>query len=278
MPYLDIRNLRVSLKLPSGQFDAVRGVDIAVEKGEIYGLVGESGSGKTMSCMTLLGLTPKNAVVDAERLQLDDIDLLTADWSKIRGRRVTMIFQDPAAALNPVFTIGSQIDGVLRRHTKFDRNTRFLRALQLLEDVGLPDPKGVLKRYPHQLSGGMQQRALIALALSAGADLLIADEPTTALDVTIQAQILKVLKGLRDQYGLTILFITHDLGVVANICDRATVLRLGQVMETGPVNELFQRPTHPYTKALLAALPHHGKRGQPLKTVPANLAVSQETR
>ena len=276
MAFLEIQNLWVKLPLPHGEIEAVRGVSLSVEKGEIFGLVGESGSGKTMTCLTLSGLAPTSARVVADKLFLDGVDLQNVDWRSIRGSRVAMIFQDPASALNPVFKIGSQIDLVLKRHTKLEAQARRQRVIELLRDVGLPDPAAVAQRYPHQLSGGMQQRALIALALSAGADLLIADEPTTALDVTIQAQILKLLRKLRDQYGLTILFITHDLGVVANICDRAAVLRLGRLMETGPVNELLKQPKHPYTKALLEALPNKANRGQRLKTVPAELAVSEE--
>ena len=276
MPYLEIANLSVAIPLPAGAVNAVRGVSLTVEKGEIFGLVGESGSGKTITCMTLSGLAPKEASVTADRLSLDGINLLNADWRSVRGSRVAMIFQDPAAALNPVFTIGSQIDMALRRHTKLVRSARQSRIEELLRDVGLPDPGDIARRYAHQLSGGMQQRAMIALALSAGADLLIADEPTTALDVTIQAQILRLLKGLRERYALTILFITHDLGVVANICDRAAVLRLGQVMEIGPVDELLRQPKHPYTKALLEALPTRANRGRRLKTVPAEFAVEEE--
>lgn len=273
MAYLEIENLNVAIPLPHGDVHAVRGVRLSVEKGEIFGLVGESGSGKTMTCMTLSGLAPKSARVTADRLVLDGIDLQKVDWRVIRGSRVAMIFQDPAAALNPVFTVRYQIDLALKRHTKLSKQERRDRIFKLLTDVGLPEPAAVAGRYPHQLSGGMQQRVMIALALSAGADLLIADEPTTALDVTIQAQILRLLKGLRDQYGLTILFITHDLGVVANVCDRAAVLRLGQVMETGPVGELLRQPKHPYTKALLDALPSRSNKGRRLKTVPAELAV-----
>ena len=184
-----------------------------------------------------------------------------------------MVFQDPAASLNPVFRVGHQIEQVLRRHTSLSGSTRKARCLELLGDVGLADPARVARLYPHQMSGGMQQRALIALALSAGAELLIADEPTTALDVTVQAQILNLLKSLRDRLNLTILFISHDLGVIAQLCDRVAVMHLGAIVEEGEVREVLGNPAHAYTRALLAAIPGRNERGKPLPTVASAFAA-----
>lgn len=271
MAYVDIQGMRVVLRLPAQDLEVVKGVDLVVEKGEIFGIVGESGSGKTMTTTALLGLTPVNAKVTATRMTVDGIDLRTPDWAAVRGRKIAMIFQDPAASLNPVFTVGQQIGHVLKCHSGLGRAARRKRLIALLGEVGLPEPDRVAQLYPHQMSGGMQQRVLIALALSAGADLLIADEPTTALDVTVQAQILELLKSLRDRLGLTILFITHDLGVIAQICDRVAVMHQGQVVETGTVDAVLHRPGHAYTRALLAAIPSRTRRGQPLPTVAATM-------
>ena len=266
MRYVHVDNLHVHIGSGRGSIHAVRGVTLTVDKGEIHGLAGESGSGKTMTCLTLLGLLPPLAEVAANRLEFDGVDLLRADWRAIRGARIAMIPQDPAAALNPVYRIRYQMDRVLCAHTSLHRGQRTARATQLLEDVGLPDPERAMTLYPHQMSGGMQQRALIAMALGAGADLLIADEATTALDVTVQAQLLNLLSALRARHGLTIIFITHDLVLLSNFCDRASVMRHGRIAESGSVDALFRAPGHPYTQALLAALPGQYCRGMRIPT------------
>ena len=266
MAYVHVENLRVRIGTGSSPIHAVRGVTLKIDRGEIHGLAGESGSGKSMTCLTLLGLVPQTAEVAADRLEFDGIDLLRADWRTIRGARIAMIPQDPAAALNPVYRIRYQMDRVLGAHTRLRRRERVARAIRLLEDVGLPDPQRVMALYPHQMSGGMQQRALIAMALGAGADLLIADEATTALDVTVQAQLLSLLSALRARYGLTIIFITHDLALLSNFCDRTSVMQHGRIVEHGAVDALFRTPRHPYTRALLAAIPGQYSRGMRIPT------------
>ncbi len=271
MAYVDVRNLRISLRLPAGTLDVVRGIDLQVDQGEIFAIVGESGSGKTMATTALLGLGPSNALTTADRMEVGGLDLTQGRWFEVRGTKIAMIFQDPAASLNPVFRVGWQMDQVLRTHTTLGRAARRARCLQLLDEVGLPEPDRVLRLYPHQMSGGMQQRVLIALALSAGADLLIADEPTTALDVTVQAQILALLRSLRDRHRLTILFISHDLGIISRFCDRVAVMRQGRVVEQGRVSDVLRDPQHPYTQALLAAIPGRNPRGHALPTLASSL-------
>lgn len=271
MAYVDVRNLRITLRQPAGPLEVVRGIDLQVDQGEILAIVGESGSGKTMATMALLGLAPPNALTTADRMEVGGFDLTQGRWSEVRGSKIAMIFQDPAASLNPVFRVGWQMDQVLRCHSSQGRAARRERCLQLLAEVGLPDPERVLRLYPHQMSGGMQQRVLIALALSAGADLLIADEPTTALDVTVQAQILGLLRALRDRRRLTILFISHDLGIISQFCDRVAVMRQGRVVEQGRVPEVLRDPQHPYTRALLAAIPGRNPRGLALPTLASSL-------
>ncbi len=266
MAYVCVDNLHVRIGTGSGSIHAVRGVTLKIDRGEIHGLAGESGSGKTMTCLTLLGLAPRTAEVAADRLEFDGVDLLRADWRTIRGARITMIPQDPAAALNPVYRIRYQMERVLCAHTRLRRRERSARAIRLLEDVGLPDPERVMALYPHQMSGGMQQRALIAMALAAGADLLIADEATTALDVTVQAQLLNLLSALRARHGLTIIFVTHDLALLSNFCDRASVMQHGRIVEGGTADALFRTPGHPYTQALLAAAPGQYSRGMRIPT------------
>ena len=273
---LDIQGLSVTIPSPAGPVQAVRRIDLSIAKGEIHGLIGESGCGKTMTGMALLGLTPAGAQVAGRVLAFDGIDL-SKSAAALRGRRVALISQDPAAALNPVLTIGRQMDDVLATHSQHPKADRTAAAVALLAATGLPDAAKLLKRYPHQLSGGMQQRVVIAQALATGADFLIADEPTTALDVTVGAQVLALLRQLVVDRGLTVLMITHDMDVVAAVCDRATVLYAGLSVETGPARAILTRPRHPYTAALLAALPDAAPHGQRLAVIEGQIPPSTQT-
>jgi ABC-type dipeptide/oligopeptide/nickel transport system ATPase component len=265
-PLLEIRGLSVTIPTPEGDVHAVRAVDLEIGRGDIHGLIGESGSGKTMTGMAMLGLVPKGSRIGAARFHFDGQDL-RQQASRLRGRRIGMISQDPAAALNPVLSIRRQIDDVLRTHRDLPRVARRAEALALLAATGLPDPEKVLRSYPHQLSGGMQQRVVIAQALATGADFLIADEPTTALDVSVATQVLALLRRLVAERNLTVLMITHDMDVIAEACDRVTVLYAGRSVETGPVEEVLNRPAHRYTRALLGALPDAVPRGARLAVV-----------
>lgn len=255
---LSVHDLKVSFDSYRGDVPAVRGISFDVQSGEIFGLVGESGSGKSVTAMAILRMIRPPGRIAGGSIRLDGQDLLAlnqGDMGKMRGRRIGLICQDPGSSLNPVFTVERQMMILARAHLGGTKKEMRGRALAMLEAVGLKEPQRVLAAYPHQLSGGMQQRVMIAMALTNGADFLIADEPTTALDVTIQAQILDLLASLREQENLTILFITHDLGVVAELCDRVAVARLGEIVETGSTEEILTRPSHPYTQALLANLP-----------------------
>lgn len=268
---LNIRGLTVEFRTPYGRLQALRGVDLAVDSGLVLGIVGESGCGKTVTGRAVLGLLPATAEIHGS-IQFEGHELVglrEREYRRVRGGKIAMIFQDPAAALNPVFTVGDHLWSVLRRHRPHDSRTEAVdRAHELLDEVGLPDPPRLMGRYPHQLSGGMQQRVMIAIALSGAPDLLIADEPTTSLDVTVQAQILDLLLELRRSRGLTVLLITHNMAVVERTCDRVAVLYAGRVAEEAPSSLLLQQPKHPYTQALLAALPTKASRRTPLKVVP----------
>lgn len=258
---LVVRDLRVSFDSPDGPLHAVRGIDLRVARGEAIGIVGETGSGKSVATSALLGLLPAGAHAQAAQLELDGRSLLrggTLDLDAIaalRGRGIGMIFQDPASALNPVFSIGSVMRDVLHRHEGLRGEAAQARALELLTRVGLPDPAHVLEAYPHQLSGGMKQRAAIATALAARPALLVADEPTTALDATVQAQVLALLAELQRDTGVAMIFISHDLAVVSRVCARAAVMYAGRIVEEAPVERLFAAPAHPYTRGLFAARP-----------------------
>jgi dipeptide transport system ATP-binding protein len=258
MPLLEIRNLSVAFATRHGAFKAVDGVDITVERNELLAIVGESGSGKSVAMLAVMGLLPPTATVTADRLAFDGVDLLSMsapDRRRLAGKDIAMIFQEPMSSLNPCFTVGFQIGETLKAHLKLDRRARAKRIVELLSEVGIPDPARRVDAYPHQLSGGMSQRVMIAMALSCRPKLLIADEPTTALDVTIQAQILDLLTKLRRDNGMGLVLITHDMGVVAETADRVIVQYAGQQVETNSARELFADPHHPYTAALLAALP-----------------------
>ena len=258
-PVLQIRGLRTTFSTPTGVFPAVDGVDLEVNEGETLGLVGESGCGKSVTALSTLRLLPEPpAQIEAGSVMFEGRDLLTLgseELRRVRGRRIAMIFQEPMTSLNPVFTVGNQIEEVLSVHTKMSRAERRARVVELLELVGIPEPDRRRRDYPHQLSGGMRQRVMIAMALACNPAVLIADEPTTALDVTIQAQILELIESLKRRFRMAVILITHDLGVIAEAAQRVAVLYAGRVVETGTVADLFNGPRHPYTQGLLLSMP-----------------------
>ena len=260
LPVLDVKDLKTVFRTRGGEVHAVNNVSFQLKPGELLGVVGESGSGKSVTMMSLIGLLPQPpADIRGGRVMLGDIDLRTAPAEvlrQVRGKRIGFVFQDPMTSLNPVFSVGSQIMEPLRLHMGMTKAQATERAVELLELVGIPDARKRLKSYPHQFSGGMRQRVMIAIALACDPEVLIADEPTTALDVTIQAQILELVRDLRKKLGMAIIWITHDLGVIAGIADRVMVMYGGQVVEQAPVKDLFARPQHPYTRALLKTVPH----------------------
>ncbi|MBD9525439.1 MULTISPECIES: ABC transporter ATP-binding protein [Paracoccus] len=269
MAILTIRNLTVRFATSTGSFTAVDGIDVRVDKGEVLAIVGESGSGKSVSMLAAMGLLPDTATVTADEMTFDGKDLLRMspkERRKIIGREITMIFQEPIASLNPSFTTGYQIEEVLRYNAGLSKKAARARALELFRQVGIPDPEEKLKAYPHQMSGGQCQRVMIAMAIATGPRLLIADEPTTALDVTIQKQILDLLMELQEKSGMALILITHDMGVVAETADRVQVQYKGKKMEEADVLSLFEAPKHPYTRALLSALPENAT-GDRLPTV-----------
>ncbi len=271
MAILNIRNLtvRFATATATGSFTAVDGVDISVDRGEVLAIVGESGSGKSVSMLAVMGLLPDTATVTADEMTYDGRDLLAMPASERRrliGREITMIFQEPIASLNPAFTVGFQIEEVLRLNLGLGRREARARALELFRAVGIPSPEEKLKSYPHQLSGGQCQRVMIAIAIASKPRLLIADEPTTALDVTIQKQILDLLMELQEDYGMALILITHDMGVVAETADRVVVQYKGRKMEEADVLSIFESPQNPYTRALLSALPENAT-GDRLPTV-----------
>jgi len=276
MPLLEIRNLVTAFHTPAGRVPAVDGVSLSIERGTTLGLVGESGCGKSVTAMSVLGLVASPGRIEAGQILLDrdgrSIDLVglpERQLRMIRGGRIGMIFQEPMTSLNPVFTVGNQVAEAVRLHRKVSRQAARARALELLRLVRIADPERRLDEYPHQLSGGMRQRVVIAMALACEPDLLIADEPTTALDVTIQAQVLELLADLRQRLGMAILLITHDLGVVAETCDEVAVMYAGRIVERAAAAALFARPLHPYTIGLLAARPEHRRAAaDPLAAIP----------
>jgi dipeptide transport system ATP-binding protein len=258
MALLDVRNLSVTFATRGGAFHAVSGIDIRVDENEVLAIVGESGSGKSVAMLAVMGLLPWTATVTADRLEFDGRDLRTLDDRERRamiGKDIAMIFQEPMSSLNPCFTVGFQIGETLKTHLRLNRTQRQRRIVELLEQVGITDPQRRVRAFPHQLSGGMSQRVMIAMALACNPKLLIADEPTTALDVTIQAQILDLLVRLRRENKMGLVLITHDMGVVAETAERVVVQYAGQQVEANTTAELFRHPHHPYTAALLAALP-----------------------
>ena len=275
---VDIKNERLSFFTPAGEVKALNDVSIHLKEGEVLGIVGESGSGKSVTAYSLMGLTAHPGKLMGGTLQFNghEIENMSEkEMRKIRGKEVSIIFQDPMTSLNPVYTIGNQIMEVIRLHTDKDKKQAYDRAKELLELVGINEPDKRLKQYPHELSGGMRQRVMIAIALACEPKLLIADEPTTALDVTIQAQILELMMELKDKLGMAIIMITHDLGVVASMCDRIAVMYAGRIIEYGTTDDIFYRPHHMYTKGLIRSVPRldtkEHERLVPIEGTPVDL-------
>jgi oligopeptide/dipeptide ABC transporter ATP-binding protein len=263
---LDIRDLEVGFHTRRGFLTALHGVDLTLPKGKVTGLVGESGSGKSVTSLSIMRLLGSNAEIRGGQILLDGTNLVTVserEMERVRGARVSMIFQQPRASLNPVFPVSTQLTHVLRRHRGLKGRAAWREGERMLSLVGLPNPERVMRSYPHELSGGMCQRVMIALALTCDPEVLLADEPTTALDVTLQYQIIELLRRLQIELGLTILLITHDLGLVAEMCDFVSVMYAGRIVESAPVAELFHRPAHPYTRGLMAARVKTGDRSLP---------------
>ena len=271
---LSLRDLRVSFRTPNGPVQAVRGVDIDVAAGEAVGVVGESGSGKSVTFLAMMGLLPRNAEITGSA-KVSGVELVGASRSTmngVRGKKVAMIFQDPLSALNPVHRIGDQIIEMIDAHQDISKQAAASKAVELLDIVGIPQPDQRARQYPHEFSGGMRQRVMIAMAIANDPDVLIADEPTTALDVTVQAQILDVIDRIRKEMGTAVVMITHDLGVVARIADRVQVMYGGRVVERTDVRSLYARPTHPYTMGLLNSIPRQGlERLIPIAGSPPNM-------
>ncbi|WP_028923492.1 ABC transporter ATP-binding protein [Pseudonocardia acaciae] len=271
-PLLRVEDLRIDFATEHGWANVVNGVSFEVGPGEIVGLVGESGSGKSVTSLSILGLIPTPpGRISGGHVWYDGRDLTALPVSElrnVRGNDISMIFQEPMTSLNPAFTIGDQIAEAYRRHRGGTKKAAFARAAEMLDLVGIPNARGRVRDYPHEFSGGMRQRAMIAMALICGPKLLIADEPTTALDVTVQAQIIELLRSLREETGCGIVFITHDLGVVAELCDRVVVMYAGEVVETAVGRDLFVQPKHPYTEGLLTAMPQLGERDRELPYIP----------
>jgi len=277
-PILSVRDLDVKFNLRGRQLHAIRGVSLDLYKGESLAIVGESGSGKSVFVKTFMGLLDANGWVDDGHIYYNGEDLVSytteKQWLKVRGKEIAMVLQDPMTSLNPLKTIGAQIIEAIELHQNKRGAAAYAEMLSILEDVGISDPKKRAKQYPHEFSGGMRQRVVIAIAVACRPRILICDEPTTALDVTIQAQILKLIGKLKEKYELTTVYITHDLGVVANVADRIAVMYAGDIVEIGQCEEVFYDPKHPYTWALLSSLPQLGIKGEPLYSIhgtPPNL-------
>ncbi|PGM58937.1 ABC transporter ATP-binding protein [Bacillus sp. AFS053548] len=271
---LEVRGLTTEFKSKQGSLKIIENIDLTVKKGEILGIVGESGCGKSVTSLSILQLLDKKAKIASGTVTFNNtnlVDKTEKDMRKIRGNEISMIFQDPMTSLNPVLTIGIQIGEVIQKHQKLTGSNLKKKVVHLLQLVGIPRPEAIYHEYPHRLSGGMKQRVMIAMAISCNPSLLIADEPTTALDVTIQAQILALLKSLKDDLHMSILLITHDLGVVAEMCDRVVVMYAGQVVETTDTRTLLRNPRHPYTIGLIQSTPHQSKGEKRLKSIPGQV-------
>ncbi|AEN06297.1 ABC transporter ATP-binding protein [Halolamina sp.] len=266
MALLEVKNLNTTFHTEKETIRAVDGVSFEIEEAETLGLVGESGSGKSVTARSVLGLVDEPGVVEADAIRFQGEDLTETGWDDARGD-LSIVFQDPINSMNPVYTVGNQITEALRIHQGLRGKAATEEAVSLLEDVGIPDAARRVDEYPHQFSGGMRQRAVIAIALACDPDLLVCDEPTTALDVTIQAQILELLDELQAEEDLAVLFITHDMGVIEETADRVAVMYAGELIETAPVTELFDQPSHPYTRGLLASIPGRTVKGDRLPTI-----------
>lgn len=273
-PLLSVRDLRTWFSEDELVAKAVDGVSFDVDRGETLGIVGESGSGKTMTANAIMRLLPAGGRITGGQIVFDGeqvLELREEEVRRLRGKRMAMIFQNPMTSLNPAYTVGRQMSDMLMHHEQMSRDAALARARDLLQEVGIPAVERQINAYPHQLSGGMRQRVIIAMALSCEPDLLIADEPTTALDVTIQAQILALMDEIAANPSRAILFISHDFGVIARLCDEVVVMYQGRVVESGPVQRVLDAPEHPYTRALLGAIPRPGQRGTRLATVDEQL-------
>ena len=269
-PLLAVERLQTHFPTSQGVLRAVDGVSFTLERGEVLGLVGESGCGKSVTSLSIMRLVPPPGRIAAGRVLFEGENLLAKDdeaMRRVRGARIAMVFQEPMTSLNPVFSIGDQIAAAVLAHAGGGRRAAWEHGVAMLDRVQVPSPRQRARDFPHQLSGGLRQRAMIALALASGPAVLIADEPTTALDVTIQAQILDLLRRLQAERGMAVLLITHDLGVVAELCHRVAVIYAGRIVEIAPVRSLFARPLHPYTRGLLQCLPHPSRFGRPLTTI-----------
>ena len=273
-PLLEVKDLQISFFKDKREIPAIRGISYTLRRGEVLGIVGESGSGKSVSSRAIMRLVAPGEKITGGEILFDGRDVLKmtdAETAKMRGSDISMIFQDPMTSLDPLFPIGYQIEEVLKKHTSMDKAARIARMLELLTLVGINQPERRLSQYPHEFSGGMRQRVMIAMALACSPKLLIADEPTTALDVTIQAQIIDLLKSLKDRLNMAIIFITHDMGVVADICDRIAVMYAGEIVEMGSKREIFYSHQHPYTEGLLASVPKvDGEEKVPLQPIEGN--------
>jgi oligopeptide transport system ATP-binding protein len=268
---LEIKNLSLNFYTPSGEIEALRNINLQLEKGEILGIVGESGCGKTVLSKTVLRLLPKNAKIKNGEILLNGKDIVPYSESKMRGLRgsvMSMVFQDPMTTLNPTIPIGKQITESILKHSNIKYNEAKKQAIEMLDMVGIDSPEERFAMQPHFFSGGMRQRCVLAIALASKPEILFADEPTTALDVTVQAKILDILLKIRDETGISVVFITHDFGVVARIADRIAVMYAGKIVEVGKTEEIFYDPRHPYTWGLLSSLPYFAKKGEPLKCIP----------
>ncbi|MCK6258934.1 ABC transporter ATP-binding protein [Fictibacillus sp. KIGAM418] len=271
---LEMKDLCVDFTGMRGKVQALRNVSLSIDKGEILGVVGESGSGKSVTALSILGLLGSNAHISNGEISYLGQNLMRLgkkEMQSLRGKKIGMVFQEPMTALHPTMKVGNQLAEVMKRHRGVSKKEAYRLAVQALRDVHIHDPEFVAKKYPFELSGGMRQRIVIALAMSAPPDLLIADEPTTALDVTIQQEILQLIKELNAKRGTSVLLITHDLGVVSKVCDRVMVMYAGEVVEEGKTEEVLNAPSHPYTEALLHALPDLANPGQPLKAIPGEV-------
>lgn len=273
-PVLEVRDLTTTFYSQGQSFHAISGVSFAINQGETLGVVGESGCGKSVTSLSIMGLIKPPGKVSGGHILFKGTDLLTLgkkELREIRGNRIAMIFQEPMTSLNPVYTIGNQIGEVFKIHTRLKKRERMARTVELLQMVGIPRAEEIVHDYPHQLSGGMRQRVMIAMAMACAPELLIADEPTTALDVTIQAQILELMKDLQRKNKMAMMLITHDLGVVSEVCDQVIVMYAGMIVEKGPVRQILDNPQHPYTKGLLASLPKNAKASRRLSYIPGQV-------